>query len=332
MQRCRRAVFLILALPAFICMAPSAVVTFGPPCRDDGLLAWGQFSSGSVSPLAVRSDCGGSVTVPGVSPAGPGNANEIVGFSPGQGVALKDGVSWNPTVPLAVNFPPAVELNLKVWVLSTKPSCDFACLQMKMSNFLVWANDRLDAERTGIRLVASGAGWITDNKADVAANPTTLGKLVDFSDQTDADCNIVKKNFPAAFHLATALNIYLVHTVDQIASNGVTCVDTVGLETLGSAFVAAGAVDGTMLHELGHNLGLEHVRPPLFDHFNLMYPYSGDRRYVSEGQIFRMNYRDTSSLNRLFNKHPMEQRSCDDDHATSGMSPCPAVNTWIWPD
>lgn len=332
MPSVKRLLLIAAALAVCIRTAPTAMVTLGPPCRDDGLMAWGAFSTGEAAPVNYRSDCSGNILLPTISNAPSGEANELVAFSPGAGVFLQDGVNWNSGSPIPVTFPAPLLLDLRVWVFYTTSDCDYACMQVRMSNFLVWANDRLAIERTGIQLRAVSADWVVDKTSAPASFPSTIGKLVDFSEDDDSDCNIVKSSFPPDLKTPNILNVYIVRTVGRSASRGYTCVDSVGIDTLGSAFVASRAMDGTMLHEIGHNLGLQHPISDLMDARNFMWTPSKVRRFWSEGQTFRINFSDVSAVTKLFGAHMTERRTCDDHKATKGATPCPDEATWVWPD
>ena len=88
--------------------------------------------------------------------------------------------------------------------------------------------------------------------------------------------------------------------------------------------------DGTILHEILHNLSLQHPVTNL-DHFNFMWPTSDDRRFLTEGQIFRAHFERASFLNTPLGIHSAVARVCVPSSGPLN-STCPAEDAIVWPD
>lgn|SRR5262245_13016463 len=313
----------LIAACLLVCqLMPSAQVNLNPLCEDDGLLAWGRFSDGRPVPAPFRSNCAGAVSVGGISNATGDDVNQIAAFSTGRGVALKE-VNWGAVNPVMVTYPAVQVLDVKVWVLFKRSNCDFTCIQNKMATFLVWANDRLNVERTGIQLRAFGGGtdWVEDQTAAATTGP--IHNLVDFS-QSRKDCQLVPTAL-AGLKKDKALNLYLIRTEEGVPYRGIYCSNALATG-FANAFAGSLATNSTLLHELSHNLGLNaHSAAAL----NVMNDDISDGVFFSEGQIFKMNFSKSSAMNITFHFREMEQRDCDNTQPQKG---CADDGTWIWPD
>jgi len=233
--------------------------------------------------------------------------------SPGQGATT-------------LQFRPAIQIPIKVWVLCVNANCDGQFTQVfrdKLNTFLFKANDLFERERVGIVLTKAGAGsggidWISDqtcNKAkrDEFKNFQTGDGGNDCS-QARLDILTCQMKDPLAF------NMYAVGRVDGKAGRGQSC----GKHDI--AVVAAATSWHTKLHEIGHNLGLtQHVD----ESKNLMHKESIDRRFLSEGQIFWIHFDIQTALQEVFFKlvPPDWFRDCTDSQV-----PCPPQSEWIWDD
>jgi hypothetical protein len=299
-----------------------AQVKLTPPCDESGLLAWGQFSDGRAVPYPFKSNCDGTVGLTGVANASIPAVNQVAAFSTGRGVAINGNVNWSSGGSVMLPFPSSIVLPVQVWVLFISKGCDFSCVETKMDYFLIWANDRLNAERTGIQLTASGAGWVSDQTALAATDP--VKSLVNFSED-GTDCATVRDAFPAGIKKKDALNIYVIRTERGTNHRGIFCSDARDMG-FANAFVAYQATNSTILHELSHNLGLSHSAADL----NVMNQAIQDGVFYTEGQSFHMNFSRSSALNISIAPRPAsEQRNCENTRPPEG---CPAAETWIWSD
>jgi hypothetical protein len=247
---------LIVATLLACASQPRAQVTINlsPPCSDVGILAWGQFNDGTASPGAFKSDCAGAIVLSNISKATNGDANQVAAFSAGRGVEFKESFDWTSS-PLPMTFPTMKDLKLKVWVLYTSPSCDFACVKLKMDSFLVWANERLSVERTGIHLITD-TDWVSDQTMPASTLP--VQQFVAFSGGSTGDCASLRDPllFPAGLKQDKTLNLYITKTVMGHNSYGISCTDPLEMDKFANSFVGWQATNSTMLHELSHNLGL----------------------------------------------------------------------------
>jgi hypothetical protein len=324
MSRLLRLFVFVAALFACALQPRAQVVNITPHCDEFGVFAWGLFSGDVESPAAIKSHCDGTVPLSTISNAPSGSANQVAAFSVGQGVALKGSVDWSVANPLPTAFPAVQKVEVKVWVLFKKAACDLFCVKLKMANFLVWANDRLSAERAGIQLVAAGGGtveWVFDKTALAATPP--VSDLVDFSESGKTDCVIVEgTSFPASIKTAKVVNVYVIRTEKGTNHRGYYCRDARD-SGFANAFVAFEATNSTILHEISHNLGLGHNAGIL----NVMNDDIQNGAFFTEGQNFRMNFSTKSAL-AIFGTYTGVTRDC----SLRPHKGCPLEASWIWPD
>ena len=118
------------------------------------------------------------------------------------------------------------------------------------------------------------------------------------------------------------VNVYWLGLVDGGTGNGLAI----------PGYVAVGHDTGApvLAHEFGHEFSLEHVGPPRFDADALMQPFVGNV-YLSEGQVFRMQFDPGSAVNRFGSPAPAGKptRTC----LSAQHDPlCPALHKRIWRD
>jgi hypothetical protein len=121
-----------------------------------------------------------------------------------------------------------------------------------------------------------------------------------------------------------ALNLYLIRTEAGVNHRGIFCSDARDMG-FANAFVASLATNSTILHEISHNLGLTHSSATL----NVMNQAISNGAFLTEGQIFRMNFSKSSAMNLTFKRRIPDQRECENTLPQKG---CPSEETWIWPD
>ena len=268
-------------------------------------------------------------TVVGVGDLQGDDNGQIVGFTVDRPPVLLTAVRWTASNNfITLTYPNVYEIPVKFWILCAQLPCNSglpADLQTRLDGFLVFANERLRAERVGVRLVRAGDDWISDQ---TAATGGDIGKLRKFKDD---DCTTVE-SVMQGMKLQGAFNVYMVQLVNWRKANGHTC------ETDDSVIVGREASWDTMLHEMGHDLSLGHVEETVDTWFNdvggeenLMCKFSDARRYLTEGQVFRMHFARTSGLNGSLKSHVNPQpvpMDCLDD----ADFPCPYVQTLLWED
>ena len=273
---------------------------------------------------------------PGASPINIQNPDSrltsIVAFTKGLPPAI--GTRTPGQGPTTLQFRPAIQIPIKVWVLCVNANCDgkFAeAFRDKLNVFLYKANHLFERERVGIVLTKAGAGsggddWISDQTCNTAKRDKfknfQTGDGGDDCSQARLDELTGQMKDPLAF------NMYAVGRVDGSAWRGESC------GTYDIAVVAAATSWHTKLHEIGHNLGLQHVDgtdiQPYEPTENLMHKASSDRRFLSEGQIFLIHFDIQTALKEVFfAKVPADWpfRDCTDSPAL-----CPPQWTWIWDD
>lgn len=255
---------------------------------------------------------------------------QAVAFRSDRAPGIQTAVTWEPhPKTVTLSYPNLAEVPIQVWVICPDPDCGPVTQTVKdaLNTFRSNSNDLLTEERTGFRLAQAGGAeqWIADETLT-----TGLSMFRDFVNDQCSDLNTAvtalgKKK-------ADAVNVYLVRTVDNAPSNGYRC----PVENL--------AVDGwstywtTRLHEVGHAMSLYDVALQMNPEANLMYHMPANpasRRYVTEGQTFRMHFNVDSSLNKVFGlREPAVLRDCGRTNADAERAtpPCPPLATRIWPE
>lgn len=92
-----------------------------------------------------------------------------------------------------------------------------------------------------------------------------------------------------------------------------------------------------LAHEIGHALILGHVDSitQYFDDTNVMHSASDDRRYMTEGQTFRVAMNSESILNRTdgYNARAgLQTRMCPGNNTNASNRQCPPIQERIWKD
>jgi hypothetical protein len=322
---------------------PNGVIIWGDEDRD-GIVDWDR----DVDHLEFEGS--GSIPVGGLS---SDKLNQVVAFTVGRPPALKTGVTWGSGVDdVSLAYSPVYKIPIKFWILCAKDRCKDGISGNKrghLAAFLLWANKRLRAERTGLELKAPDDGsYIVDLTGDTApVLPLNFrtGIPEDEQQQQAEVPNDCPKLEDPGFTPKTggAFNVYMVESVDGEFDRGDSC------WTDDSVVVGRDAIWGTILHELSHDLSLRHV--DLEDWVsqvggtrNLMHSESTRRRYLTEGQVFRMHFSTHSGLNgHLASSRP--QTPAQNQNQTQDQGPprdcgnnpganltCPPEQTILWAD
>jgi hypothetical protein len=281
--------------------------------EESGVIAWG--NPGSLHAIGVS-------PVP-IGALSRGEANQAVAFTIDRPPALDSDVAWsgsNDIVPLV--YPPLYEIPIRVWIVCADDPCTSpvpAATLTDLNKFLVWANERFHYEHVGIKLIGD-AEWISDQTGMTGSVPDLL------RDFDTADCGKLAAA-TTAMKKDGAFNIYMVRTVDTLYRKGDYCY------THDSAVVGSMALKGTILHEMGHDLSLGHMSAKT----NLMCADSTKRKFLTEGQVFRMHFSSASGLNfelssSLPPNPPANRTPRDCDTNTPVQLPCPAEDMRLWKD
>ena len=232
-----------------------------------------------------------------------------------------------------LTFHSPLAVPIKFWALCVNANCDGPFtdqLKEKLEAFLFKANEFLERERTGLVLHKAGTAGTDDWISNQTANAAKRDQFKNFSTAEAAnDCATARLDLLTdQMKEAGALNMYLVGRVDGQSGRGESCLAP-DISVIGAA-----ALWHTRLHEIGHNLGLLHVDGRQIRRYeptkNLMHKASGDRRFVSEGQIFLAYFDLQTALKRVFSSLlPPEWpfRDCTDPQVE-----CLPLTTWIWDD
>lgn len=274
--------------------------------------------------------------------------SQVASFTVGHPPALKIGVTWSSTEDVVdLTYPPLYKIPIKFWILCAQAHCDLgitAAKKERLARFLVWANTILLKERAGIEIIpvdddpADDGEWICDKTtSSEAAAAIPLDFDAGSGNGNDGDCPKLKA-VPSEFKRPGAFNVYMVDTVSGEPTGGDSC------WTDDSAVIGRAAIQGTILHELCHDLSLEHIdlqdwATAVGGEKNLMHSESGTRKYLTEGQVFRMHFSKRSGLNgglsssrpqpQAQTQNPVQDMSRDCENAPELT--CPPQETILWP-
>jgi hypothetical protein len=179
-------------------------------------------------------------------------------------------------------------------------------------------------ERAGLTMARAGTRFVDRTGA---ATPATLNL-------PDPESGDVEGGWQALRNLtgfeSDRLNVYWVEWVAGSKSNGWSNFLIPG-DAQGRQIVMGSETKEVLLaHEIGHAFHLEHVWPEYFDATNVMYISSSVRKYLSEGQLFRMHLDSRSILNSALNlREGGYVRDCDQDAVDNE---CPSVWLRLWAD
>lgn len=178
-----------------------------------------------------------------------------------------------------------------------------------------------------VQELGDAAGSLVGAMAALRSERTGIGlSPVEFRDATAHSGQL---SFTSFYELVTEVgqapgrvNVYWLGLVDGGTGNGLAI----------PGYVAVGHDTGApvLAHEFGHEFVLEHVGPPKFDADSLMQPFVGNV-YLSEGQVFRMQFDPSSLVNGFGSPTPAGKplRRC---LSAQHDSLCPALHKRIWPD
>jgi hypothetical protein len=235
--------------------------------------------------------------------------------------------------PVTLTMEKQIDLKIRFWALCPDEAGDCshpmnAADTDYYKDFKTDANAVLRSERVGIKLVAADGQLFSDT---VRTEPGAS----DFKKFGQDKCGLFNEWVTAApgRSLASAINIYIVFTVDESSTRGVEC----STNERKMVFIGASIAWETILHEIGHTLSLEHVPSTgvAWDgdvKENFMHGNSDTRKYFTEAQIFRIHVNDSSAVNALFNPGHAIVFSCGSTDEEAKTKVCPALGKRIWPE
>jgi hypothetical protein len=195
---------------------------------------------------------------------------------------MLDNIRWSDTTDRdTITIPETVVLPIRFWVTC---GADTDMYARALCAYL-YAQERLFEEHTGIEL--------GDFRIDFV-QPRCRGNVCG-----NFHCPDQRLIGELGFD-STCVNVYYVESVDGQENFGSSC-------DYSGNFVALGARANPdiLLHEIGHLMTLAHTDGNEgFDDRNIMWSASDERRYFSEGQIFRAHLASASVLNRLMPSSP----------------------------
>ena len=274
-----------------------------------GVLASGQTATGFQAYRSYRSSTA-AVNVGSLSASA--SIDEVIAFTSRRPVAFLSPVTWTAGVDnQSLAFATEIAIPVTVWIVkgpfATKRS---KATSLSLATSTIWQRERM------------GIVFASFNIVDATTNVKAAYHLdFDCTDQTQLQLDIGK--------VAGQINVYMVNTVDGAKGWANAC-------RTGGDFVAIGSTPGSTLlaHELGHDLGLTHIDDLTtdFDGTNVMYSYSNQCRYFTEGQVFRAHVSQLSALNCVYLSPPVRTGPIRDCPRDTSSNQCPPIGKRIWAD
>jgi hypothetical protein len=273
----------MLMFTALITLGCGDNVTFdNSPGNEHGLLVDGQSSSGHVND---RARVGTSTTLDVGKLDASSSTNDIIAFTQGRPVAIKDNALWTSGKDAeSITFSNKINIPITVWIVKGP----FSSRRTKAINACIYTVGRFDAERVGVGFsefeIIDKTG-ITD-----ASDYYHFATNADPQDWKD---DVGWKN--------DRINIYYLETVSGSATTG----RAVGF----SNFIVLGQNFGNIavVHEVGHSFSARHKSAPDFNTETIMWPTydtTNPWEYFTEGELYRMHVNTTSALNSVYNARP----------------------------
>lgn len=239
---------------------------------------------------------------------------EAVGFSQYRPAALQSTfwLTWFGNQTVDLNLRNQISVPITFWILSTPFNTNSA----RADNFWFAMQTTFWPERVGLLFTPTTTRDATTNANAATYRAFTCGA-------SNVNMTNMQRDIGAD---AGRINVYIVDSVDGSTARGQACV-------IGGSFVAIAATAGTDLlsHEIGHDLGLNHIDGlPSFDQTNVMHSASNTRQFLTEGQLFRAHLQPGSAINAVYNVRPGQiTRACPDG---TDSRTCPPLVKRLWAD
>lgn len=303
-----RGTMCLLAVGTGVALARGALVTVafeGAGSGDVRLLVDATGSGADFDHRAVEAPAG--VATLGEIPSG--SRGEVIAFTDRRPPTAFPDIDWAQP-PSSLAFDPEIVASLHVWIVR---------------------GPFLAVKEEAMRHVATARAIFRDERLGLNLGPTTYHDATGVDESfLDFDCGQQVALEQAAGKVAGAINVYYVDSVEGWYGYGHRC-------AIGSGFAVLAALSGggLLAHELGHNLGLEHIDYlPDFDESNVMHPDSDEREFLTEGQSFRAVHDPASALNLQYGaREGRRQRFCDTTpNSPAEAGQCPPIGLRLWAD
>jgi hypothetical protein len=345
------------------CPYNDTIIMDGNSKGQEGVLVDGVKDGRFKNDQIFSTSLGGSFSIGNFTHSSVEERGEIIAFGQGHPPIIVTPVPWTDksdqiSVPHANEYP----ISVYIWVVVAPTTFDSKraeILEAGLRTAEIWTN-----ENQGIRFSDFSARIIdVTSKKDTHGNK--LSSKYIFNEENNLfsfDCDTLQqgkseRNVLLDFgYKENAINVYYLDHVSGIDGDGpnygLSCDDDIRINnrTISSNVIALGSDSGEDLlaHELGHQFALSHVddnitesepcpanpsKPPYFCDTNVMYPFSSDRNYLTEGQTFRAIALDKSAINSTDSTRSGITRAVATCQSHTTATPdCPAIQIRIWND
>jgi len=335
-------------------LEPVDVVVFqNAPAGPKGVLVSGARAPGFEARLdeayGVLAGAGLTVGSWRAASATTGRTNELIAFAVGAPPVWADPCGWTPWRNVVkVECAPPTPVDLTVWIVFDPDGNQQARVEAAIeATALIW-----EREATGLAI-----GDVEIVPAPAAG--TAAAQALQSASGFDCTAAMVGTLRTHAGKRSDRINVYSVHMVNGDLGGGVACIhdaaytagnaeqsDVAALQSVGDMLVLGQrAAPHLLAHELGHLFSLRHIDGVflgeewdpryVFDSENVMFSSSADRKYLTEGQTFRIHFDARSALNHVFHHRPPEQTSRNYPQIMPGSVDarnCPVIHKRIAPD
>lgn len=307
---------------------------------------------------------GGVLSVGNFTNSSGEKRGEIIAFGQGHSPTLMTPVKWTDhSDSITVLLEKEYSIPVYAWIVVVRGTYEKArgtILNSKLQVEQIWTDEKqgiqLDLPSSHIK-DASDVKDAQGRKASQRYTYTGQNKFFVFTCATlDTDGPDDRNVMKDIGYKENAINVYYLDHVEGLEGNGdnyaVSCTKEVSIngKKVAAHVIAMGSDTGEDLlaHEFGHQFSLEHVEdnitgedpcpkdprnPPYFCDTNVMYPYSLDRIYLTEGQTFRAIVLDQSAINTVNMSRSGTTRATTSCQSHTTATPdCPAIQTRIWQD